>query len=603
MRLTKKQRQQFVSWAFVGAVAVLSVSLGLLQYRWIGEVSRAERERLKGSLQTSLNRLSREFNSELTSACTSILPDRPMPDAQARRQEYAAHFTQLAESNRNARTFRNLFMVAPQSGAVELLQYDWSNEGWKKIAWPPDWDDARQRALARISGDPRARRGALFEDQPNLIEMPLFDQRMGGRDAAPLMPGPAREIEWLVFDLNTEYLAKTVIPQMLQRHLGDTGISDYQAEIAPVGDGPSKLIYSSDGSSRPRIGDKADASVHLMDVRMDMVFRRFAGMRGFDADGRGGGRRRGPGDPASPFTGADRGRWVLSVRHHAGSLDAVVEQARTRNLIVTTSILFLMMAALWALVRYTRRAQQLAELQMEFVAGVSHELRTPLSVMKTAGHNLQGRISNDPTRVQRYGALIQEQSEKLGAIVEQVLRFANAQADRVIGAKEPVAVESVIQDALSADKQVIEQSNCVVERNIEPDLPMILADPNSLKHAVQNLVSNAAKYGKDGAWIGISAVAHKNGGSPEVEIRIADHGPGIPADELNQIFNPFYRGKKAIQDQVHGTGLGLSLAKRIVEAHHGTLSVRSEEGKGTEFTIRIPAAAVEQENELANSIG
>jgi signal transduction histidine kinase len=290
------------------------------------------------------------------------------------------------------------------------------------------------------------------------------------------------------------------------------------------------------------------------------------------------------------------------VRHHAGSLDAVVEKARTRNLVVTTSILLLMLAALWALVRYTRRAQQLAELQMEFVAGVSHELRTPLSVMKTAGHNLQGRVSNDPSRVQRYGALIQEQSEKLGAIVEQILRFANAQADRVIGAKEPVSVESVIQDAINADRQVLEESHCVVERKIEPDLPMILADPNSLKHAVQNLVSNAAKYGKGGNWIGITAAFHKNGGGPEVEIRIADHGPGIPSDELNQIFEPFYRGKKAIEDQVHGTGLGLSLAKRIVEAHRGTLTVESEEGKGTEFIVRIPAAIVEQENELANSI-
>ena len=88
----------------------------------------------------------------------------------------------------------------------------------------------------------------------------------------------------------------------------------------------------------------------------------------------------------------------------------------------------------------------------------------------------------------------------------------------------------------------------------------------------------------------------------DIEMRVADQGPGVPADELAQIFEAFDRGKKAIGDQVHGTGLGLSLVKRIVEAHHGTISVRSEEGKGTEFVVRIPAATVEQQHEFANSV-
>jgi len=87
-----------------------------------------------------------------------------------------------------------------------------------------------------------------------------------------------------------------------------------------------------------------------------------------------------------------------------------------------------------------------------------------------------------------------------------------------------------------------------------------------------------------------------------VEIRIADRGPGIPADEQEHIFDPFFRGQRAVQDQVHGSGLGLYLVKKIVEAHGGTIQVKSEPMNGAEFTIRIPAAPPEMQDEFAHSI-
>ena len=87
-----------------------------------------------------------------------------------------------------------------------------------------------------------------------------------------------------------------------------------------------------------------------------------------------------------------------------------------------------------------------------------------------------------------------------------------------------------------------------------------------------------------------------------VEIRVADHGPGIPQDELGHIFDTFYRGKRAVEDQIHGTGLGLSLVKRIIEAHAGTVTAQSEPGKGTEFVVRIPAAPADQIDEFADTV-
>jgi signal transduction histidine kinase len=297
----------------------------------------------------------------------------------------------------------------------------------------------------------------------------------------------------------------------------------------------------------------------------------------------------------------NRGRWLLSVRHRTGSLEALVQQTRRRNLAVTGAILLLMLAASGALLQFSRRAQRLAELQMEFVAGVSHELRTPLSVIRTASHNLRVRVIGNPNQVQRYGSLIEEQSEKLADIVDRVLLFSNAKAGRVIHSKEVVDVDFLIAEALSASAKLVKESGCEVETHIEPGVPPVFGDPAALKHALLNLIGNASKYAAEGRWIGVTATASTAQKNNMVEIRVADHGPGIPRAELPHIFDPFYRGKMAVDDQIHGTGLGLSLVDRIVKAHGGTVEVSSELGKGTEFVMRIPAAPAEQIDEFANS--
>jgi signal transduction histidine kinase len=139
-------------------------------------------------------------------------------------------------------------------------------------------------------------------------------------------------------------------------------------------------------------------------------------------------------------------------------------------------------------------------------------------------------------------------------------------------------------------EETLRSSRLSVEKQLDAGLPMVLADKLAMEHAFQNLLENAIKYGGQGDhWIGVfaSAVEDKNG--PAVEIRVADHGPGIPQDEQEHIFDPFFRGRQAIQDQVHGTGLGLNLVKKIVEAHGGTILVKSGPEKGTEFVVRLPA--------------
>ena len=140
---------------------------------------------------------------------------------------------------------------------------------------------------------------------------------------------------------------------------------------------------------------------------------------------------------------------------------------------------------------------------------------------------------------------------------------------------------SLIDASLEASKGAFEKSKVILEKRIAPDLPLVYADEAALRHALQNLVDNAVKYGTAASpWVGIVASELTDGNGRAVEIAVLDRGPGIPPDEQKHLFDPFFRGRRAVADQVHGTGLGLDLVKRIVEAHGGTVRVNERAGHG-----------------------
>ncbi len=540
MNVEPNQRRAVLSWLFVGALLVLCGVLGVLQYRWIGEVSLAARDRLRGSLQASLDRLSADFNSEIAAACRALVP------AGSSEAEFAARYQQWKKTARDGQMFRAIAIARPQLRRLNL-----ETGAFETAQWPAEWSAIRERRR----GPP----GPPPEDYGPAFELPLSGTSPRGPPSGSL-----------IFELNLPYVRDVMLPELIQRHLG----SDYQVEVVTRASQPS-VIYQSDPDASQRIAGAADASVGLFEVQFDQILRPEGPPSG---GGRGLGRGRGRGP------GSDSGRWQMFVRHRSGSLEAVVAQARWRNLAVTAGVLLLMVASVAALVRFTRRAQKLAELQMDFVAGVSHELRTPLAVIHTAAYNLRGGVAQDPSQVERYGVLIQRESGRLKEMVEQVLQFAGAKAGWVIQKPEPLSVEAVVEAA-------IQESQCVVEKRLDPGLPPILGDSVALQHALQNLIGNAAKYGKEGGnWIGVFASQTRDKDQVVVEIRVADRGPGIPQDEQRHIFEPFFRGRRAVEHQIHGAGLGLNLAKKIVEAHGGSIRVKSEPMKGTEFIVRIPAA-------------
>ena len=583
-----QQRQATLSWLFVGLLFVLCGALGVLQYRWIGEVSIAARDRMHASLQAGLDRVSRDFQAELTAACRAIAPEDAVDPAKITAQ-VAARYAAWKGSGHQAQMFRAVGVASRQDDAI-VLRLAGADGRLETAPWPDEWKAMHEFLQEMPVRESRGRRGGMPGAEPGTaFELPVFN-------TLPPMPGfserdaQRRGIDWLVFDLNLKYVGGVVLPELLQRHLGAAGTLEYQFEIVPRGS--QTALYSSDPDPQSRIAANADASAGIFDVSPDMLRPRGRGGRGFGLDG-----PRGPGGPGGA-------RWDLFVRHRSGSLEAVVAGTRQRNLAVTAGVLLLIIASAAALIRFTRRAQRLAELQMNFVAGVSHELRTPLTVINTAAYNLQSSVSRNPEQVAKYGALIRQESGRLKELVEQVLSFAGSKAGRITQEAQPLAVEEILEASMDATRTALESGHFVLEKHIAPGLPLIAGDPRALQHALQNLLSNAVKYGAgNGAsnWIGVSAAESHEGGRAMIEIRVADHGPGIPADEQKQIFDPFFRGKRALQDQVHGTGLGLTLVKEIVTAHRGTIVVRSQPETGTEFVVRLPVAPKEYQDEFANS--
>jgi signal transduction histidine kinase len=172
-------------------------------------------------------------------------------------------------------------------------------------------------------------------------------------------------------------------------------------------------------------------------------------------------------------------------------------------------------------------------------------------------------------------------------MIENVLAFSASMNSGREERSERFAVGDLVEHAAAAVKQEAEQAGCRIDVEVAPDLPALQGDPLALEHAFRNLIANAARHAAQGKWIGVSAT----GSSEEVQVRVRDRGPGIPEEERQRIFEPFYRSELTRTTQVRGTGIGLSLVKETVERHRGTLAVQSSPAGGAEFTVRLPVAS------------
>jgi signal transduction histidine kinase len=250
-------------------------------------------------------------------------------------------------------------------------------------------------------------------------------------------------------------------------------------------------------------------------------------------------------------------------------------------------------ASVWAIQRSkTLAAIQFAELQIEFVASVSHELRSPLAVISSAADNIVDGLVIGKENLQKYGGVIRSQSRQITELVNQILQFASIQDRRSRYVLRPLEVSQLIESVLHNASELLHASGFVVERQMEANLPCIMGDLSALVQCLQNLIINSVKYSGESRWIAIRArlVHPEDGSSPEIQIAVQDRGIGIARSEMPHIFEAFYRSADVIEAQIHGAGLGLSLARHIAEAMGGKLTVVSELARGSTFTLHLPIA-------------
>ncbi|MBN1437655.1 MAG: PAS domain S-box protein [Sedimentisphaerales bacterium] len=236
------------------------------------------------------------------------------------------------------------------------------------------------------------------------------------------------------------------------------------------------------------------------------------------------------------------------------------------------------------------RIRQLENLRCDFAANVSHELKTPITSIKGFVETLLEDFGKDPEQTQRFLTIIARQTDRLNAIVEDLLSLSGIEEASEKGRVElePKPVRTVLDAAVELAHVKADNKQIRLEVECEADVEVPL-NADLLEQAVFNLVDNAIKYSPEGATVKIRAQVRGD----NLEIQVEDQGMGIPAEHVERIFERFYVVDKARSRNLGGTGLGLAIVKHIAQAHHGKVSVASKMNSGSVFTISLPVRAAD----------
>jgi signal transduction histidine kinase len=564
----------------------------------------------------------------------------------------AARVDRWQATARFPRLIKDVYTAAPANGEVGLKRFNTSTRFLEPADWPSALAPVRaqivasERWRADATHDVVVHSGVqtVWPDAPALVVASpiVLINRLGNRAGDMKLPSST---SYSILLLDADYISREMLPSLAQHHFQPAGGLDYELAVVPTaGQGP---IYHSIAAFNPKVDARVDASADLFYLRVQDFgplaaeisrFTFFSTLSraegGTTATGTASGRsdrqaiiRQTITTPAQvPFSvsGAPMSiivqqsgrsgvnatvpdklltsgavaasnarfavstapRWRLLVKHPSGSLEQAVGSVRRRNLMVSIGILGVLAISVGFLVVSTRRAHDLARQQLEFVATVSHELRTPLAVIRSAADNLADGVVADEGRVRQYGELVRREGLRLTELVEQILEFAGLQSGQRAAARHPVTLDSVLREAAAATQPAADAAGVRIELAIADALPAVAGDEAALRRVFVNLIGNAVKYGASGGWVEVRAAAR---GGASVDVAISDRGIGIEPSEQAKIFEPFYRAPDVVAAQIQGAGLGLSLVKRIVDAHGGRIAVSSTPGAGSTFTVTLPA--------------
>ncbi len=280
--------------------------------------------------------------------------------------------------------------------------------------------------------------------------------------------------------------------------------------------------------------------------------------------------------------------WRLQVAPvHAPELEARARQKKISDAILIGLALGVILLGMSVYLYAAAKERRIGRLRSEFVSNVSHELKTPLSLIKMFSELLtMGGVGDEGSR-RRYCEIIHRESDRLSALIDNVLDFSRLERGKTEYEKTEIDVGAVVRRAVDIFCIRLEREELALRLAIDADLPPVLADEQAITLALLNLLDNALKYAEGTAEIAVSV----RGAGGQVVIEVADQGPGLPPEELKRVFERFYRGRQAKRQHQRGTGIGLAIVQAVAEGHGGRARAVSEEGKGARFLIELPASA------------
>jgi signal transduction histidine kinase len=583
--------------------AIAVTMLAIVQYRWSEEVRSATNVRLADTLQMSMMSWHLNLFRDLSDVCLRVRLDSDSLSAHAleqkvqrfHEQQAGAEYPDLVSQfnlltadpalpslrwNATARHFE----PAERSAPLTALRDELSRSAPPGPAAVVASRSGDTNPLAYTSSDLR---GWRFDARlPGMLRPISTDRSVF--DGAPRQGRPVPA--WLVIQLDRDVMSSKVLPELAARYFSGVDGLDYQVALV-TGTRPRRVLYSSDADLAAQDPLDADGRMNLFGRPVDDTIA--SPLYVFHTPSRSVAPPIAVSTAWFPLSGdpPPHDDWQLVIRHRrGGSLGAFAAQIHRRDLTISFGLLLLLVISMTMWIIISHRAQRLARLQMNFVTAVSHDLRTPLTIISSAADNIALGVVRERQQIEQYGTVIGSQARRLAAMVEQVLLFASIREAAHPPVLRPIEVSEMIDATLAASAELIQAARVNVERHIEPDLPPVMGDPFGLSQCLQNLITNALKYGGESAWLGVRAALAENGNGPEIQVSVSDRGIGIAAADLRQIFKPFYRSPSVAATSIRGAGLGLAVAKGVAEAMNGHLSVTSMPGHGSTFTLHLPCA-------------
>ncbi len=636
---------KFTTYGLLGLMVIALITLAVLQYNWLGSVSEAEKKRLEENLEASstnfvvdLNRnfsqLSEIFKIQISgndSEIEDLIGDSYLNWVSNSIYPELVDSIFYVQNISTDETSVEIFKSDPSRlMETEIPDYisEWVNEQ-KKIKVNPETRIAIMRS-------PDLGRPTLIPIPVQIIDLVRFDNLQSGSNLkVNLNIDQADHV--VLLKLDDELIKKEVISSVAENFFSESYQDQYHLSILRENEGEKLIYYTTAGFEIP----EPDIKKRLNTVEISSVF--FVGSSRIDRQSNTGfsiftnldtlgqdiegveikkrstehftevfegltssGARNlnntnqrvvvrsdttitGNYSATSTFT-ADLSTpgWEFWLSFKEGSLDQFVNKTKNRNLAISFGILLILGLSIGTIVLFSQRTRELAEKQMLFVAGVSHELRTPLTVIRSAAENLKEGVVQDEKRKKEYAQLMLKEGRRLSDMVDQIMEFSGIQSGKKVYQFSEFEIQPFLENLIEENRIHLEEKGMSLEYFMNLENKTLTADKDALFLALSNLIQNAIKFSDTEPTISLKVSDSELGSKKAIKFEVKDNGLGIPEEEQHYVFEPFYRGKYSVDQQVKGNGIGLSLVQKVVQAHNGDITLKSKIKEGASFQIVIP---------------